>query len=628
MPTVKRSIGRRALRRAAAAVCAALAATAGAQDATGPEFQVHTYTTNGQQQPAVASDGSGNFVVAWQSYVQDGSSHAVIGRRFDAAGAPQGPEFQVNVTTLDSQYDPALALRADGSFVVVWSSYGQDAPGGRGIVGRRFDAAGVAVGGEFPVNAYTTSDQRFPNVAMDASGNFVVVWSSSDQDGGGQGVFAQRFNAAGTPQGGEFRVNAFTTGNQFNAAAAAHPSGSFVVVWRSLGQDGSVYGIFGQRYDATGTPQGGEFPVNSYTTNNQRDPRVAMDADGNFVVAWQSINQGGTGYGYDVYAQRYDAFGAPAGGEFRVNSYTTGYQGRIDVASDAEGNFVVVWHSSDQDGDQLGVFGQHYDAAGTPQGGEFRVNTYTTEIQRSPAVAAVADGDFVVAWHSRYQDGDGYGVFAQRFGDLIFKDGVESAGLSRWSSAVTDGADLAVTGPAALAGTGAGLQAFVDDTNPLFVRDDSPEAEDSYRARFYFDPNGFDPGESANHRRVRLLIAFNAANQRLATIVLRRLAGTYAVMGRARLDDGTRSDTGFFTVTDAPHFVELRWRRATAPGANDGSFLLRIDDVLVSSLGGIDNDLSSVDYARMGAMSIKSAAAGTLFFDEFESRRQRRIGPE
>jgi hypothetical protein len=99
-------------------------------------------------------------------------------------------------------------------------------------------------------------------------------------------------------------------------------------------------------------------------------------------------------------------------------------------------------------------------------------------------------------------------------------------------------------------------------------------------------------------------------------------------MGRARLDDGTRSDTGFFTVTDAPHFVELRWRRATAPGANDGSFLLRIDDVLVSSLGGIDNDLSSVDYARMGAMSIKSAAAGTLFFDEFESRRQRRIGPE
>lgn len=627
MAASSRSAGHHHVRRWAAGICILVAPAVWAQGPAGPEFPVNVYTTNAQRAAALASDGSGNFVVAWESENQDGGGFGVFARRFGASGAPQGAEFQVNTTTLDLQYDAAVAMSPSGRFVVVWTSMGQDAPGDRGIFGRRFDAEGAPLGDEFPVNGYTTGDQWFPDVAADAAGNFVVVWASLNQDGSGQGIFGRRYNAGGGALGGEFQVNTYTPGNQFNPAVASRPGGGFVVVWRSNGQDGSVYGIFGQRYDAAGAPEGGEFRVNTYTSNNQRDARVGVDASGNFVVAWQDVTQDGNAYG--VFAQRYDAFGATVGGEFRVNTYTTGYQGRIDLAAEPGGGFMVAWHSSDQDGDGLGVFGQQYDAAAAPAGGEFRVNGVTTDLQRNPAVAAIADGDFVVAWHSRYQDGGHYGIFARRYGDLIFQDGFESASLGRWSSAETDGADLTVSGPAALAGTGAGLQAFVDDTNPLFVRDDSPAAEAQYRARFYFDPNGLDPGEATNNRRVRLLIAFNASNQRLATIVLRRLGGAYAVMGRVRRDDGTRLDTGFHAITDAPHFVELRWRRASGPGANDGFFILRLDDVQVSALTGIDNDGSPVDYARLGVMSIKSAAAnGTVYFDQFESRRSRQIGPE
>src|SRR5262249_14175194 len=71
----------------------------------------------------------------------------------------------------------------------------------------------------------------------------------------------------------------------------------------------------------TNTKVGTEFRVNTYTTNDQLAPAVAMDAAGNFVVVWQSNNQGPTGSGYDIYGQRYNAAGSAVGNEFRVNTY-------------------------------------------------------------------------------------------------------------------------------------------------------------------------------------------------------------------------------------------------------------------------------------------------------------------
>src|SRR5262245_27159001 len=152
---------------------------------------------------------------------------------------------------------------------------------------------------------------------------------------------------------------------------------------------------------------GSEFQINTYTTSVQTTGSghvVATDASGNFVVVRGSNTQDGDGYG--VFGQRYDAAGGPLGSEFRVNSYTTNAQGSPAVASDASGNFVVVWQSETQDGEGYGVFGQRYDGAGGPLGNEFRVNSFRTSSQRLPAVASDASGNFVVVWQSKTQDGD------------------------------------------------------------------------------------------------------------------------------------------------------------------------------------------------------------------------------
>ena len=272
---------------------------------------------------------------------------------------------------------------------------------GDGIFGQRYASSGAPLGPEFRVNTFTTNSQDFPSVASDTSGNFVVVWNSSTQDGPGVGVFGQRYASSGAPLGPEFRVNTYTTGLQALASVAADTAGNFVVVWHSHSQDGNGYGVFGQRYASSGAPLGLEFRVNTFTTNNQRGPSVASDTAGNFVVVWTS-GQDGSSLG--VFGQRYDSSGAPLGPEFRVNTYTTSHQAFPSVASDSAGNFVVAWTSFGQDGASFGVFGQRYASSGAPLGPEFRVNTYTTNIQSQPSVASDSAGNFVVAWGSVQED--------------------------------------------------------------------------------------------------------------------------------------------------------------------------------------------------------------------------------
>src|SRR5262249_21390436 len=151
-------------------------------------------------------------------------------RRFDSAGTPLGPEFQVNTYTTGAQIRPALATDPLGNFVVVWQSgtYSTAQDGDRaGIFGQRFDMNGVPLGAEFQANTYTTGDQTLPSVAADQSGNFVVTWQSSGyygagQDGSGSGIFGQHFAGSnGVPIGFEFQVNTHTVNSQLQSSVGA-----------------------------------------------------------------------------------------------------------------------------------------------------------------------------------------------------------------------------------------------------------------------------------------------------------------------------------------------------------------------------------------------------------------------
>ena len=399
----------------------------------GPEFQVNSYTSSDQRYPAVAADGSGNFIVVWQS-PQDGWGNGVFGQRFDWAGVAAGGEFRVNSFTTSQQRHPAVAADGAGNFVVVWESYFQDATD-YGVFGQRFDDAGNPVGSEFRVNSYTTSHQNSPAVAMDGSGNFVVAWQSYLQDGAGYGAFAQRFDSAGSPVGSEFRVNSYTTGSQNGPAVAADDAGSFVVVWVSAGQDGSYAGVFGQRFDAAGTPAGSEFRVNSYVAGDQMAPAVAADGAGNFVVVWESY-QDTSGFG--VFAQRFNAVGSPQGTEFRVNTYVTLRQHSAAVAATTPA--TSSWSgAATRTAPSMGCSGSGSRRQGGRVGNEFRVNSYTTGHQTAPAVAAGGWAISLRPGRADGQDGSGWGIAGKQLNATIFYGNFEAGDVCAWSAAVGGG---------------------------------------------------------------------------------------------------------------------------------------------------------------------------------------------
>src|SRR5262249_27105715 len=163
-------------------------------------------------------------------------------------------------------------------------------------------------GGETPVNGTTTGIQQTTatgggNVAADANGNHVVVWE--DTRSGNSDIFARLYDATGAARGPEFRVNTTTAGDQTASRVAMDAAGNFVVVWTSAAQDGSGTGVYAQRFDAAGAARGGEFRVNTSTAGNQANASVAMNATGSFVVAFSDDNPTNG----DVYAQRYHAAG-------------------------------------------------------------------------------------------------------------------------------------------------------------------------------------------------------------------------------------------------------------------------------------------------------------------------------
>jgi hypothetical protein len=256
----------------------------------------------------VAVEGDGDFVVAWVSVDQDGSGEGVFARRFDSAGAGQGGELQVNTHADGDQNRPAVAVRGGSGFVVTWSSEQQDGDQS-GVFARRFDASGVALGVEFQVNSHTASYQDYSAVAMGSDGEFVIAWNSLGQDGNYNGVFAQRFDSAGAGKGAEFQVNVRTLNTQGSPEVGVDDRGNFVVTWLSSLQDGSLDGVFSRRFDAAGVALATELQVNTFTLASERDPTVAVNADGDVVVTWQSDGDH-DGSEVGVFGQRYRSLGA------------------------------------------------------------------------------------------------------------------------------------------------------------------------------------------------------------------------------------------------------------------------------------------------------------------------------
>lgn len=215
------------------------------------------------------------------------------------------------------------------------------------------------------------------------------------------------------PVGDDFQVNAYTTDAQALPTAVVAADGSFVVSWDSYGQDGQGWGVFLRRFDAEGAPLTDDIQVSTNTTFDQVDADIAMHPDGSFVVVWDASDAADGSY-RGIFGQRFDSAGGPLGGEFPVNQGTLGDQNDAVVAPAADGGFVVAWESNDLLDNYEDLFARRFDSNGDPVGDDYQINVFTTGDQEDLDIGVDGAGNFVVVWESEAQDGSYDGVFGRR----------------------------------------------------------------------------------------------------------------------------------------------------------------------------------------------------------------------
>jgi len=404
-----------------------VSAPAVAQTTIGSEFLINTSTTGMQRDADVAANIYGDFVVVWTSPAAGNDD--VVARLYDGSGTPVSGEITV-AATAENEGKPAVAVFPDGSFVVAYVL--DPAAGYDAVWMRRFAADGSPLGGAFLFDGFSSTTMRDPAVGAAADGEFVVAVAA------GSHVQVRRFDAAGSSLGGAIQVNVDVVNAKLYPDVAVLPDKGFIVAWTSYDQDGDHYGVNCRRFDWSGAG-GSEIQVNDYTIAAQNNAAIGVQSDGAYVIAWNSDGQDGSFAG--VFARMFSATDVKLGTEFQVNTYVTQNQYWPRIAVNGQDRFTITWYSALQDGSSNGVYAQDFDASGTFVGSEYQVNTTTAGTQTSPRIAVGGQRQIIV-WEGDGGDPDSFGIQGQ------------------WFTAPPSAPDLYVTGISCPAEFGGGAAAF------------------------------------------------------------------------------------------------------------------------------------------------------------------------
>ncbi len=207
--------------------------------------------------------------------------------------------------------------------------------------------------------------------------------------------------------------------------------------------------------------------------------------------------------------------------------------------------------------------------------------------------------------------------------DAISDDQFESGDISGWNAASIDEGDLRVSSTAALEGN-YGLEVLIDDTTELWVEDVYPSTESHYRARFYFDPNSI---VMPTNSTMDLFYGIDVESETIIYIELRSIYDEYQIRISTLDDSDNWVNSYWFPISNDPHAIELEWQASSSSTSTDGQITFWIDGLEKSQISDMDNDTKRIDNIQLGVLNISSSLiTGTVFFDDFASKRTSYIG--
>jgi len=386
----------------------------------------------GLRYPAVAVAATGDFVVVWNdidgSDIHGVSSLGVFAQLYDRSGKAKGPAFLVHDDRAGDQVQPRVAVDERGNFAVVWQGgtfvHGaSDWPGGDGdglgVFIQRFDRNGNRLGRAIRASRSADGSQAFPNVAMDASGAFVVVWEDCPLLNRCPNLRVGRFTAAGEPKGKELEIPVLSAGGSVPPPQILLEPGGFAVGWTE--------------YEACNTLQLESFPVilRFADSGRQLGERFRLeDGDCNDGTGWSLValtadRVGSSAAFFNGIRNSVQLF-TPAG-DFAGPRMVIGRPNPCNAtrcesigtaAMDAEGRFAVIWDFQRGTGDPAdpvrhSLLAQFFDAKGRPFGDRFEIASSPLQFL-SPAAVLDPNGTLIVVWNDLALDTSTYRLLVRQ----------------------------------------------------------------------------------------------------------------------------------------------------------------------------------------------------------------------
>jgi hypothetical protein len=352
---------------------------------------IETDNAGDASSPQVAVDAAGNTIAVW--YQSDGTRNNIWANRF-VSGIGWGTAALIETDNAGSASFPQVAVDAEGNAIAVWWQY----DGTRDNIWANRFGAGTGWGTALLIETDNAGGASFPQVAVDASGNAIAVWNQFD--GTRHNIWANRFGA-GTGWGTATLIETDNVSEASYPQVAVDAAGNAIAVWKQF--DGTRYNIWANRFSA-GTGWGTALLIETDNAGGASFPQVAVDAEGNAIAVWYQF-----GTLVNIWANRFDA-GTGWGTALLIETDDEEHAYRPQVAVDAAGNAIAVWHQYDRTRNNIWA---NWFGVGTGWGTALLIETDDAGDASFPQVAVDAAGNAIAVWYQ--YDGTLSNIWANRF---------------------------------------------------------------------------------------------------------------------------------------------------------------------------------------------------------------------
>ncbi len=379
-----------------------------------------------QLYPKIVSDGSGGAIITWDDIRNTNTDANIYAQRINSAGILQWTIDGVTIcNTIKNQYLPAIAADGAGGAIIAWDDK-RDSSLVSDIYAQRIDASGLVQWTANGIPICNTPDgQVTPIIMSDGSGGAIIAWKDSREGGANHNVYAQKINSSGAAQWSANGLRVCNPpGEEQYMTLVSDGAGGAIMTWQDARVDNHNPDIYVQKINASGEAQWTDNGILICDANSSVLPTSTSDGAGGAIITWMDFRNGSANH---IYAQRIDGNGLvlwPANG---VPICTAQYGGsHPNIVSDDAGGAIITWEDLREGSSNYDIYAQRIDASGLVQWTENGVAIcQASENQVAPTIISDGSGGAIITWGDKRAGGT--------FGD-IYAQKISASGIVQWAA--------------------------------------------------------------------------------------------------------------------------------------------------------------------------------------------------